>query len=316
MPVKIDYFTVSERDMDMLFANSFACDVGFLNLFLQKVKIDAKSKTVLSVELSKTDATFGESDITVIAEIDGKKVGILIEDKINAVAMSEQCKRYFERGQIGIKNKEYESFYVFLVAPKKYYEANEEAKKYDNFVSYEECKSYFESVNTTESLLKVQQLSQALEKAKRQSNINFDENRNKFLREYIKYQKEHFQNINCTSNSETAGTGLWTYFAVSPKNALIYHKTNLECVDLTFHNSLSKEVYFDVVEKYISKMGFENVKPVGTGKSMSFRIKVPKISFDQPFEECNKNDLDKCFEACEKLTELAKIISYFAKICE
>lgn len=37
MPVKIDYFTVSERDMDMLFAKSFACDEGFLNLFLQKV---------------------------------------------------------------------------------------------------------------------------------------------------------------------------------------------------------------------------------------------------------------------------------------
>lgn len=229
--------------------------------------------------------------------------------------MPEQCKRYFERGKIGIKNNEYETFYVFLVAPQKYYETHEEAKQYDNFVSYEEYKSYFESVNTTESLLKVQQLSQALEKEKRQSNINFDENRNKFLREYLEYQKKNFPNLVNVNNPENCRAGGWTRFSVVLKNAHILHKTNFGFIDLMFHNSLSKQVYFDALEKYISKMGFENVKSVVTGKSISFRIQVPVIDFDKHFDECNKNDLDKCFEACEKLTELAKVISYFAEIC-
>ena len=70
--------------------NSFVCDDGFLDLFLSKAGIVAESKRVLSVELSKTDAKFGESDITVIVEIDGRKIGLLIEDKIDAIAMPEQ----------------------------------------------------------------------------------------------------------------------------------------------------------------------------------------------------------------------------------
>ena len=125
----------------------------------------------------------------------------------------------------------------------------------------------------------------------------------------------YFPNITCASNPETAGTGKWIYFSVQIPNTLIYHKTNFGYMDLTFHNRMTKQVYFEVLEKYIAKMGFANVKTVATGKSMSFRIVVPVINFDNPFEE-EKSKLDECFSACERLTELAKIISYFAEICE
>ena len=73
-----------------------------------------------SVDLSKSDND-GESDITVILQNQNTKIGLLIEDKINAIAMPEQCNRYSICGKKGIKNGDYKAFYVFIVAPEKYY---------------------------------------------------------------------------------------------------------------------------------------------------------------------------------------------------
>ena len=37
--MKIDFGTISERDMDMLFTNAFANDRGFLRLFIDKTEL-------------------------------------------------------------------------------------------------------------------------------------------------------------------------------------------------------------------------------------------------------------------------------------
>ena len=55
---------VSERDMDLLISEEIVSSFDFLALFLQKV--GRVSATVSSVELSKSDAVLGESDITAI----------------------------------------------------------------------------------------------------------------------------------------------------------------------------------------------------------------------------------------------------------
>ncbi len=62
-------------------------------------------------------------------------------------------------------------------------------------------------------------------------------------------------------------------------------------------------------------MGFDNVVVVPTGKSMTYRIKVPVIDFNGSFETY-KPYLDECFKACEELFELSDIIAGFASICE
>ena len=77
---------VQERDMDLMFMESLLTDDGFVWLFLNKAGIACNSVEVLNVALSETDPEYGESDITAILSIDGKKHALLIEDKINAPA--------------------------------------------------------------------------------------------------------------------------------------------------------------------------------------------------------------------------------------
>jgi hypothetical protein len=49
---------------------------------------------------------------------------------------------------------------------------------------------------------------------------------------------------------------------------------------------------------------------------MTFRKTVPVIDFNGDFEQLDKSLLDKCFAAGTELSELAKVINYFASICE
>ena len=133
---------ILEHDMDMLILEEFACSNKFAKIFLNKVGID--NAIVISTWQSKTDNELGESDMTVVFDCDGKKIALLIEDKIDAIAMPEQPSRYSLRGDKGIQDGDYDNYYVFIVAPRQYLDINEKAKEYPNRVSYEELKEYFE----------------------------------------------------------------------------------------------------------------------------------------------------------------------------
>lgn len=155
---------VSERDMDLLISEEIVSSFDFLALFLQKV--GRVSATVSSVELSKSDAVLGESDITAIIESNGENIGLLIEDKIDAIAMPNQAMRYILREQKGIEQGDFTKFYVFIVAPQKYLSENREAKEYENCISYEEFLEFFSSRKDNRSVYKAQQIKQAIYKQK------------------------------------------------------------------------------------------------------------------------------------------------------
>ena len=113
--------TVTERDMDLLFSNALASDPGFLSLFVSKAGITCINPIVTDVIISKTETRLGESDITLHLDLDGKKYGFLIEDKIDAINMPDQYRRYVRRGERGVQRGDYDRFEVFIVCPAKYY---------------------------------------------------------------------------------------------------------------------------------------------------------------------------------------------------
>ena len=118
---------VSEHDMDMLFLEEFVCSEEFTRIFTDMVGVS--DPKVLSVHSSKTDVSLGESDMTVVVQSNNERIGLLIEDKIAAIAMPEQSARYSLRGRKGIERGDYDRFFVFIIAPQKYLSQNAEAQK-------------------------------------------------------------------------------------------------------------------------------------------------------------------------------------------
>lgn len=102
---------VYERDIDLYIINKFINDSKFKELFLEK--INCKNYQVCKCLHSFSDEN-GESDITIILENDNRKIGLLIEDKINAKAMPEQYKRYILRAEKQ-NMKDYLIIIIFLL---------------------------------------------------------------------------------------------------------------------------------------------------------------------------------------------------------
>lgn len=297
--------SVREKDMDFLFMRCISSDNGFADLFLSKTKYADKMYHIVSVELSHTEPELGESDITVIFEIDNKKIAFLIENKVDAIAMSEQHERYIKRGKLARERGDYSDYEVFIVCPEKYYIVNEEAKKYEHFVSYEECLEYLSSKNDIGSQISCRQFSQAVERSKSPSSTIINENVNAFLREYMAFQKEFYPSLDIRTNENS--NGYWVQFSTCFGKAYILHKTQQGFVDLTLPNASDKLLLVERVASWLRKHNVD-VTAEKTGKAGAIRKIVPKLNSEEPFENTDRGDIVECFEAIKEFTDFANLL--------
>lgn len=294
--------------MDLIFLEEFVASSEFADIFLKH--IDLCGAKAVSIEHSKTDPEYGESDLTIIVDKCGVKHALLIEDKIDAIAMPDQAERYFKRGELGVKNGEYNSFDVFIVAPEKYLRENREAQKYPHHISYEEIALYFKDQENCRAQFKYQMVVQAVKKQKSGHQLIESEEATAFWDAYIDYQKDKYPSLWLTSTKGPRSiTSTWTWYRTVIKDVLIYHKCEKGFMDLTFPNQSERIVAFE--KELFNILG--NVNDLGvflvkTGKSVALRIEVPVIDIKKSFNE-HIDEIEVCFKAANKLSELAKAIS-------
>ncbi len=297
---------IQERDMDLMFMECLLTDVGFLQLFLNKAKIEGSTVEVLNVALSETDPEYGESDITVILSIDSKKRGLLIEDKINAPAMPEQCERYSKRASKAKNNGKYDDFSVFIVCPAEYYDVNSEAKKYAHFIAYEECLDFFSQKADALSKIRCEQLKQALAKG-----LGGTTEPNPaaiaFFAKYREYMEANDYKLDL--RNKKGSNGWWPHYGTTFGNAYIYHKVSDGVVDLTFPNGANRIETMRFAVHWLNAHGMPNISALATGKAAALRIKVPVLDQHKPFEDANIDDVKTCFDAVQELSDLATMLA-------
>ena len=308
--MKCDYGTVCERDMDVLFLNLFGTDRGFLGLFVDKTDLPKSEYTVSEVLLSKTDKD-GESDITVIVESSEDKYGILIEDKIDAIAMPEQPERYIKRGEKGIREGDYKEFFSFIACPEKYYSNNDAAKKYPYAVMYEEIRDYLKEKKDPTNSIYYQQICQAIEKAKTPPKVEIDENANRFYRSYKDYQEQNYPDLNLTTKRDA--NGYWAHYLTRFGSVYLLHKIGDGKVDLTFNKASTHMDKLEIVADWLRRHGIGSVGATVTGKAGSLRITVPKLNMQIPFEDNDEYDIEVCFKT---ISELIEVVNVFGVACD
>lgn len=309
------YRNISERDMDLLFMEAFATDSDFAAIFINRTGYADQPFLIVHAERSKVDNGLGESDLTVIYEVEGIRHALLIEDKIDAVAMPDQHGRYIKRGNRGVERGEYATFDVFIVCPLKYRETNEEAAKYENFVSYEECRDFFKAKNDPHSRLWYQQISQALETMKAEYKVDLNEIAIDSFQQYAAYQKEYYPRLRLMSHADTKKVnGWWPSYGVGFKGAYIIHKTNFNLVDLTISGAADYLPELGVILKWLHQNGNNHITLEKTGKSAAFRIYTPEIKMSKPFNTWKLGDLNACFDVIQELADLAMMFSVIDRV--
>ena len=290
---------VCERDIDLYIINKFLNDSKFKELFLKK--INCKNYQVCKCLHSFADEN-GESDITIILENDNRKIGLLIEDKINAIAMPKQYERYILRAEKQKNEGLFDDYYIFIIAPKSYIDSNTEAKKYDNKISYEEILDYISGDFYGESLIK-----KAIEVKKKGYGVIENKAVTLFWQKYYEMVENKFSDLKLNRIKGPRGSNAnWPIFSTQIKKVKIFHKSDRGYVDLTLR---SVSQYYSEVYDIVKNVLKENMKLEQTEKSLAIRIDVPEIDFKKDFEEQEENVI-KCLEVVRELQEFMKKIDY------
>ena len=291
---------VLERDIDLYIINKFLYDNNFKNLFLNKInKYDFNVEECIHSYCDND----GESDITVILERDNNRIALLIEDKIDAIAMPEQRNRYDLRGNKGIKDNKYNEYFVFIIAPKDYLENNAEAKKYEYKISFEEILQYIEKEEIYGNTL----LNKALEEKKKGYSVIEDKKVTFFWQKYYEFVEKYYPQLNIKIYDGPRGSNAWWPGFFTPvKNIRIDHKSNKGYVDLKFDGVGE---YFSEISEILKDKLDKDMSIIRTGKSMSIRIKVPTVRFDEEFEKYI-DEVKISLSSVERLQNLLTQIDY------
>jgi hypothetical protein len=265
---------LKERDMDILFLEEIITDVEFLDLFLRKINFSGA--TYLDAYHSMTDIMLGESDLTIIVEKNNVKHALLIENKIDAMNMPEQYNRYVSRGKLGINNKTWDSFDVFIIAPNRYLENNAEATKYPNKISYETLIDYLFLKNDIRALFKAKMIFIAVQKEQSSYVTIKHDGVTQFWNDYYDYVNNNHPNLSLKKILRDKGAKAeWVSFNTHLDKTQIYHKLRKGFIDFQMDG---KGDHIEFLNKSLVGRLDNNMMIVKAGKSACIRIKVPELN--------------------------------------
>ncbi len=285
-----------ERDVDLVLVRCFYDNNAVAQLFLNG------NDQILEIHHSAMEL-HGESDLLIIAQRDGKRHAILIEDKIDAPAQPNQYERYCERGERGIADGRWSGYTVFITAPHRYLESDCEARKYPHKVSFEVILDQLKTVNDPVSLAI---LDTALKRSEGSLPAVVDEAVTAFWEHYYDYHAQNAPHLMlCVNRCKKGPNATWPEFRTNLFKTKILHKSAQGCVDLQFRGLAEK---VSQLEQLLKTYVTENMIVGKAGDSAIVRIYVPAMDFSKPFEQY-ESDMADVFSAVARLTNLAAALN-------
>lgn len=297
------FSNISEQDIDLLIIEEMANNKSFSDVFFNKINVS--NYEIIEITHSESHSKFGETDIQVIYLSDNKRHALLIEDKINAIAMPEQEERYHKRGDELIKNNIVSSFEVFICAPKEYINSNNEAQKYPNNVTYEELLNIYKDLRDPRSHFKKEVFNFALSKKNKGYDPIVNDKITDFWKKLYDYEENNYPNFIFNRLKSGRGDGAsWPLYSTHNTSVRIFFKSDKGYVDLSV--ICKKEDLLDL-KQILNLVKEKDMLVFKTGKSISLRLFTTPVDFKLPFED-QLEEIDINLEAINRLYEFnAKI---------
>lgn len=301
--IQFQFSNISEHDVDLLIIEEMAFNKLFSDIFFNSINI--YEYEILEISHSESHSKFGETDIQVIYLHDNKRHALLIEDKINAIAMPEQEERYHMRGDELVKDNRVSSYKVFICAPKEYIDSNSEAKKYPHKVTYEQLLDVYKDSNDKRTDFKKEVLKFTLSKKNKGYDPIVNDNITDFWEKLYDYEESNYPNFIFNRLKTGRGDGAnWPLYSTHNSSIRIFFKSDRGYVDLSV--ICKREDLLDM-KQILTLVKEEDMLVVKTGKSISIRLITKPVDFKLPFED-QLEEIDINLEAINRLYEFnAKI---------
>lgn len=287
-----------ERDLDLLLREELYVSEGFQQFFFfnlgEKVKAAPlpSSRAVDEETLQNAKLTCvrhsvfqcgGESDLEVHLNCSGRRIRILIEDKIDAAFQNQQAEGYISRGEYYVRKEEEkcDGFVTVLVAPNQYLAGAKHG--FDLTIGLEEILEWFCRQSEPRGQYKASLIESIVDKAKIDGRV--DEAITRFWREYYSLASNPPNPPN-PLKMPPPGPRIGGFLFFKPDGMPGYlslvHKLNKGYVDLQFARLKPAFNKFDAEIRAFRESGSGMYCEV-TGGSVSVRVKVDELETRKEF---------------------------------
>jgi hypothetical protein len=273
---------VREADIDLLVCEECSVSPDFAEWFLSRVLGVSDAPRRIRGAWTHVLDRFGECDILVLVQQQGKRIGLLIENKIDEDFRPTQAERYSERGADGAVTGLWNAASTVLIAPANYPRLHPDAVKFQAFVSYEDIQEWFHRRGDVRSEWRARVMRDGIEQNRKGYVKQPDSRVTTLWKSYFAYRAEHFPEVAMPEPGAQGVKNDWPKLGgLSDRDGVkLYHKLGRGYVDLEIANTT-------VAELTRRLSGIElpaNVSIEEAGKSAVLRIAVPPVDRFNEFE--------------------------------
>ncbi|HCE4613057.1 TPA: PD-(D/E)XK nuclease family protein [Vibrio parahaemolyticus] len=269
--------SVRERDTDLLLIEELHVEPAFQRFMVENIlpqfEIASFSGAWHSISTHN-----GESDvIAIFSDKNGKRVSILIENKINAAAQPRQAARYFERGEEGIKSDYWDTFVTCLFAPQDY--LNSDKQDYQITLSYEAVQQYFKELKSVRADYKCSVLEAAIQHQRRSKQREVNESSTQFAHKYIRYMQNTYPDLKIKEELQGRAVGhdWFYYYPFSDPSVYLVHQCANGNAGLTIKDKDLTDKKQEI-EYVISHLNIQGVNLKIGKEGISLLFQSPKIN--------------------------------------
>jgi hypothetical protein len=296
--------SVAERDIDFLVLEELSVNDVFRAWFAERALGQGVYGQSIGAWHSICDGDLGESDLVFgLKSVADKRIAVLIENKIGAIAQPRQGERYRARGERGIQGGHWDEFRTCLLAPQRYLSMSASVELYDAIVSYEEMAAFFTSAPAFDEryLYKAKVINEAIEQNRRGYQAEISDAMTAFVTRYYDFAIKNYPDLRPKQIKPRPRGGDWIMFEPLglPSGVKLCHQLGPGAVKLLFSPPETLESLQIKLAPYLR----EDMSIRPAGKSVGLSLDVPKVSpLDTRFEAEHENIL-KALTAARKLFE-------------
>jgi len=262
--------TVAERDIDLLLMEEFQICDDFVAWFCSEIGLGPVSPAGAWHSVSDTD---GETDLLLRVVKDGRRVGVLIENKIAAPEQDLQAERYHLRGIRSREAGKLDDYVTVMCASQRYLDSLRSDSVYQHRLPYERIAEWFMRRNGRREAWRCQVMLEAIEQGRRGYTMTVNATITAFHLSYWEHLRQRHPRLQMARPDKRGNKSNWIIMrgVNFPKGVQIHHKIDQQVIELGF-NSRSIEEILAVKADWP-----DDIAVVQKGKTASLAIRVPPL---------------------------------------
>jgi hypothetical protein len=269
--------SVAERDIDLLLMEEFHISDDFVAWFCGRVGLEDARPAGAWHSLSDTD---GESDLLLRVVLGGKRVGILIENKIAAPEQDIQAERYHLRGIRSREQGKIDDYLTVMCAPERYLEGLSETSVYQHRIAYEQIADWYAGQPGRRAEWRHHIMREAIEQGRRGYTMAVDLVNTAFHFAYWEHLQKRHPKLQMARPKNRGPNSNWIIFKGRdfPKDVKLHHKFDQEVMELGFSGHQVEEIW-------ATKSDWpDDIIPVQKRGTAALSVRVPPIKMSLGIE--------------------------------